>query len=132
MAELRDLCRFESQHGSAITITTTHPDWTEVNKLTTSTDLLPGTYVVTANIAYTNDDKTHKSIWRLSLDDGATFGIEVWTEVKDVNNVEIDEYFKVIDHPGGVLNIILQGTKNNSALVAEVIESRLAVERKMT
>ena len=131
MAELRDLTRFEYNPSGAVTINTVHPDFTNVNNFVSSGDLLAGTYAIVVNVAYTNSDRNHKSIWRVSTDGGATWSEETYTEVKDVDNVEVDEWVYVVNHSGGALNIILQGSKDNSSLVAEVLNSIITLERKM-
>jgi hypothetical protein len=133
MAELRDLNRFEFQKVTTpIVVASTFPDFEEINNFTTSVNLLAGTYAIDLEVVYTNDDRTHKSIFRVSLDGGATWSDPTYTEVKDTANIEVDGYRLVIDnHTGGALNIIFQASKDNAGLVLEVKRSIITVERKL-
>ena len=132
MPELRDLSRFEYNEGAQMDINATLPDYQEVNNFTTSADLLPGLYAVVVNVKYTNSDKTNKSVWRLSTDGGATWSDPVYTEVKDTANVEIDEWIALVDHVGGAMNIIFEGSKTSSSIVVNVRKSIISIERKNT
>jgi len=100
MAELRDLIRFEHHHGGAVTVTgvITEPapdDWSVVNDFTSASDLLAGTYGVVLNIKYQNSSRKEGSIFRVSTDGGTTWSVPIYTEVKDINNVEVDDWFIV-------------------------------------
>jgi hypothetical protein len=131
---LEDLARFEySKIDTDTEITGVYgTDWTELNRLVTSDDLMAGIYVITVTLLWVIDTTRKSGIFRLSTDGGATFGAEVWEETKDPTNVSTEDWFIPINHGGGQMDIVVQAAKESSGNVLTVHSSVIAIERKIT
>jgi hypothetical protein len=127
--DIFDILAYDHITVNDIDIITTDPDFTDVISLTTR-DLEPGTYLLSFSLQFSMASVSQSFIYRFSMDGGATWGPEYPKEVKDRSNIEVIEVFRTIEHPGGVISIATQATREGGTAATKVVEAFLSAERK--
>ena len=115
MADIFDILRFEVDKTSDLTMTDTYQEIGNVEML----DAELGTYEYGFSVTHSFDSTTTSEMFRMSLDDGATWD-EYIIEPKDKTDEIFDSYnfFKV--GMSGDLSLILEARQETSAGVMVV------------
>ena len=79
----------------------------------TIADLPIGIYRLDLSMIYKSDNNNRSSFFRFSIDGGTTWS-EFRKQTKQVQDINNETLFKVVDHSGGDLNIIIQSRKENT------------------
>jgi hypothetical protein len=128
MAELFDILAHHHEIVEAVDITTTDPDWTDLITLLTP-DLDAGVFGLVFSLQFNMDSTNRSFMYRFSNDGGATWSDIYEHESKDKSNTDIIEVFDLINHPGGVLDLRCQVTRESDADCV-VRKAIISVDRK--
>jgi hypothetical protein len=111
-------------------ITILNDNYQQVNRLTTSTALPAGTYILSASADYTLNSTNSSAFLRISLDGGNTW-MEHISEPKDTTDAYSCLYYIPITIPTQVVDIITQGRKEVAGNIMVVTSCRITIERKL-
>ena len=126
--ELFDILTFDEEVVENLPVTTTDPAWTEAVHLVTP-NREAGVYSLAFTLQFTLNSVSQSFMYQFSVDGGASWGPIYQKEVKDRSNTEVLEVFNTINHPGGVIDIICQATRESTA-DCNIIKAVISAERK--
>lgn len=121
---------FSFDYAQANNVDVSDITYTEVLSLTTESRVA-GVYTITKSMLYTLDVAHRSAFFRFSIDNGITW-TEIREEPKDNSDIIPISHVSIVDHPGGVFNILIESRKEDIGNVLTLHDISVSVEGKTT